>query len=660
MNFTGYLFLTLLSLLIAGDALEFPRKGYRFPLKRNVEGPSAAPSSGEGSPEDLVPMAQSYFITPEAPTTTTIKPTFKRRSTNQPISATWGGDEKKKKDQPIPSEIDSSTNSNANNRQGLDTGFQPKKSFSNKKRRPSSSSIDMMRRDQNANEGGVVGSSPNESTSNNGKEETGNGIGNKMFGGRRKPKKMLDYAGISPSSSSTFAKIPAPRPSRFGGHRRNPPVAADTPTVANGEEVSGSTTESSIATSAKPARGSFSRSGRQFGRGPRAERVEPVEIQPQLAVTENQPLRRRKKFTSTTSSSKPNLGLNANNDSTVEGIPPVQDPELQKINANVFASRRPFSPINRFATPPTPINLIDNAQVQQDNAPLNRRMQRHRPAPKTLLVPAPAPLDSEHQSSDTITILAESSDSQQDEAAADQPSLPVSRNLSNRKPNPLDKLNNRQAAARRFLTPKKVTEEGDATPSAGPTTKAPPVQTTPRAARKSPLSLANLRNRRIGGSSSTTTTTETPIVSDADPQSHEVLGNLEALTGDGAVVNGSDSKKDTSDTGAVVVEGGDDSPKKDDAGETPVEEEPKSPLAGLLRNRRPPLRRPLPGARSGGQGSSPSVSIPIKPRGPLKPKPTQATTEAPLNVETTTQPTCEDGKRYNKILRKCIPGFKSG
>jgi hypothetical protein len=150
------------------------------------------------------------------------------------------------------------------------------------------------------------------------------------------------------------------------------------------------------------------------------------------------------------------------------------------------------------------------------------------------------------------------------------------------------------------------------------------------------------------------------VVSNVDPNSHEVLGNLDALE-DGALVNGSQPKNDT-ESSSPKEEGVDKSAAAADV-ETVVEE-PKSGLAGLLnRNRnRPPLRRPLPGASRSSSLSSPpaSITIPIK-RGPLKPKPTQPTTEKPLvNVETTTQPNCEEGKRYNKILRKCIPAFKSG
>ncbi|OXA59936.1 phosphatidylinositol 3-kinase 2-like [Folsomia candida] len=638
--------------LTGGNALEFPRKinqkGYGFPLKRNAPSDDAFAESFE----DLVPLAQSYFITPETPSTTTIKPTFKRRSTLQPITS-WGGDRQnknKKKGYTIPSEVDTSTNNYNPFSQIVDTGFQPKKSYgngANKKRRPSS--IDMMRRDQNVNEGGVPSINIESSTANY-EKETGNAKDNKKTIGRRKPKKVIDYAG-GPSfavnnnkNNNDNNKISSPRPQRFVGQRRTYQAK-----VKNVENAPATSSETPVAfTSPNPSRGSFSRSGRQYGRQQirTTEKLYPVEIQPQYETTDSKPLLRRKKFTTTTATST-NDGDNANN---VDKIRPRQSPnlndaDLQRINSNVFASRKPFA-LGRGST--TFINPVDNAQAQQDSAPLNRRM-RHRPgtpiAQKTLLTPLVP--DSEHESSsDAITVFADSDDSPNISSNATSLSSdslpPVSRNLSNRKPNALDRLSNRQASAQRFLTPKKNTEASlIASP---PTTKAPAIQSkTPR---KSPLSLANLRNRRLGGSSSTTTSTEAPIVSQVDPESHEVLGNLDALEGTVVVEN-----NQTAQNGTEA-----DSPKE--TAEVQEEEPNKSPLSGLLRNRRPPLRRPLPGAKPGHENSP---VIQIKPRGPnLKPRTTEATTPKPINIETTTPPSCEDGKRYNKILRKCIPAFKSG
>jgi hypothetical protein len=612
---------------------------------------------------DLTPQAQSYFIEPPQPTTSTVKPIFTRRKTHRPITSLA---EKNRKG-PSPSTSDDPDNVTDPKpvnpfSQIVTTGFAKKRPSGQRSRNGAEASSSSNSPDLNSNypevneirtttEGQPISSSsvaPEETTPS--REIS-----------RRRKNKPLSLGSGSGAVIAAKPQIRIDRPNQFTSSRRNRiggqglrttlPASSTTTSSAlpiennsnsnadDGQFSSQGTTATTASSAATPiARPGF-RGGRQGGGF--TLRPKPTLAPAALSGNENSPkksFRRKTKPTTETSVSTVSASESRGSETESSPAPEVnyEVPTGRKIPAGLqrrpgFGSRAKLQPDTIVIADP-PVDLLPKNYVVDNVRPRGRGSPRAQQQVQ----------DSVHESSDIVStsVLTPDGDDTVVVSADDAPDSPSAdpasadpnyrpRNLSNRKSNPLDKLTNRQAAARRFLTPK----ENNKT-SGSAATAAPVIQSQTSPLKKTPFSLQNLRNRRRGpgGVTTTTTTTTTEVAP--------------AAVNDGDNPDGQDPAGNPDEVGKVDTVGGD-AEKTSDAIENGVEA-PEEEV--------PPPPPTLPGRRRPGFPGGRKSLVPRVPN--TKPRSVATTTtEKPVQAETTPAPTCEDGKRYNKILRKCIPSF---
>jgi len=607
---------------------------------------SANNDNGDDISQDLIALAQSYFIEPELPSSTTVKPTFKRRKTLRPISSLT---EKKKglnRDDPDISTLSQSSITPFNPfRQIVNTGFAKKRHSTQK---PSHPDLNINSFTPEVNEIRVTTAKSSDNVL-----EQPTTVPSREVLRRRKTTtpgliKLADNSAAR-QQATRFVSVSSSRRhnNKINGLSLGPTeltsTKAESYTSAAGyENVNQSNNKESMPstpspTSLAPPRGINSnsfRGGRQRG----FILQHKLTVTPDPVGTENEIKGRQVRRKSNNITRPVSLSaLSATEES--EKIGRLKRRQGDKKEDSII----PIEASIKFES--APVDLVPNnfsktaIKNHRGRGAGGKGPSINNQRPVTLIVN-----DSDHESSDpvpsssveSVGALVMSTDPLHDTKPVNVLSNASyrPRNLSNRNSNanstPLDKLSSRQAAASRFLIPKaksNITEGTSAPVIAKPVTPS----------RKSPLlSLSNKRNQRLLGLTPTTTytTTEQPIVSELSDAVQVVPRSNSTLVGD------AEESPDNPQNREVAHEDNGGLNESDQSSSSLLGNKVRSPL----KNPGGVLRKPfMPRANTSRFGSG-VIHM------------STTTTVRPAQ-ETTPTPTCNDGKRYNKILKKCFPSY---